>query len=210
MLLTRRIRYLTKAQSKKGVKTLVDFHKVYTKFATPEELWFGVPIQKMPTDLWIYQELINELRPDLIIETGTYYGGTALYLAMVCAALHYGEVVTIDINQKTYYTHNLVKRITGSSVSPQVYAQVLKLAKNKRVMVVLDSSKTKKHVLKELELYSPLIPVDGYIIVEHTTKRGVKGALLEFLKNNRKFESDRAREKFMLTDNPAGYLRRIK
>src|SRR5262245_4221062 len=60
--------------------------------------WLGVPVQKNPADLWVYQELLHELRPELIVETGTYAGGSALFLAAICDILGVGSVVTVDID----------------------------------------------------------------------------------------------------------------
>ena len=65
--------------------------------ARADTRWLGVRTDKCPLDLWIYQELLHELRPDLIVETGTAFGGSALYFASLCDLLGHGRVLTIDV-----------------------------------------------------------------------------------------------------------------
>jgi len=184
--------------------------------------WLGVPVQKCPLDLWIYQEIIYETRPDLIIECGTASGGSALYLASICELLGCGQVITIDINpQPDRPPHPRITYLTGSSTSPEIIEQVRALAAGAtRVMVVLDSDHHKDHVLQELRIYSTLVTVGCYLIVEDTNLNGHPvapdfgpgpwEAVEEFLGENHDFEIDKSREKFMLTANENGYLKRIR
>ena len=118
--------------------------------------WLGTPIQKFPTDLWIYQELIYKLRPDLIVETGTLYGGSALFLATILEAANHGRVISVDISdgpdpEKPRPRHRRLKYIKGSSTDEIV---LLKLEEESAgldtVMVILDSDHSKEHVLAEL------------------------------------------------------------
>ncbi|HMF83391.1 MAG TPA: CmcI family methyltransferase [Acidimicrobiia bacterium] len=182
--------------------------------------WLGISIIKNPLDLWIYQEIVHELRPDLIIETGTWIGGSALYLASLCDLVDHGRVVTIDIVEyKGRPEHKRIEYITGSSVEPKVIDQVLEQAHaSETVMVILDSNHRKVHVLDELRLYAPLVTVGSYLIVEDTNVNGHPNyrrhgpgpweAVEEFMREDSRFEIDKSREKFMLTFNPRGYLRR--
>ena len=181
--------------------------------------WMGVPCLKCPLDLWVYQEMLNELRPDLIIETGTFAGGSALYLAHLCDLLGQGNVLTVDIEQRDRPAHPRVTYLTGSSVDPGIVDQVRSRASAARkVMVILDSDHSFEHVSAELEQYSGLVSEDSYLIVEDTnlsghpvhpeTSRGPLEAVRQFLEQRPEFAPDRSREKYLMTFNPGGYLRR--
>ena len=126
--------------------------------------WLGVPTQKCPLDLWIYQEILYEQRPDLIIETGTAHGGSALYMACVCDQLGRGEIVTVDsypIDGRP--RHDRVTYITGSSTAPEVVAEVERLTEGReRVLVILDSDHARGHVLEELRSYGSFVSPDSY------------------------------------------------
>jgi cephalosporin hydroxylase len=84
-------------------RRIVDqFHKFYYDFFVFGEtwgrtFWLGIPAQKLPMDLWIYQEIIYEIKPDVIIETGTECGGSALFLASICDLVQNGKVISIDV-----------------------------------------------------------------------------------------------------------------
>ncbi len=184
--------------------------------------WLGTPVQKTPLDLWVYQEILTELRPDLIIETGTYKGGSALFLASICDLLNHGEVATVDIEEyPNLPKHSRIRYLHGSSTAPEIIEQFKSLAAGKRAVVVfLDSAHTKDHVLNELKLYSPFVTKGSYIVVEDTHFNGhpilphhgpgPMEALDDFLKENRAFAIDSSREKFLLTFNPRGYLRKVR
>ncbi|MGI0056055.1 MAG: cephalosporin hydroxylase family protein [Nitrosarchaeum sp.] len=184
--------------------------------------WLGTSALKLPTDLWIYQEILYDVKPDLIIETGTMYGGSALFLATICDVIKKGSIVSIDINRKdSFPVHERIKYITGSSTDEKTVDQVKNMIKpNDKVMVILDSDHTKNHVLDELKIYSRLVSKDNYLIVEDTAINGhpvepnfgdgPMEAVKEFLKTHDEFEIDKDKEKFLLTWNPNGYLKKIK
>jgi len=202
-----------------------------------ETRFLGYPVCKPPTDLWTLQEIIFETRPTVIIETGTWCGGTALYMAVVLDCMQNygldGRIITIDTADPTDPTsttfhrpnHFRVKYMEGSSTDEKIVEEVKSLIKPEdRVMVNLDSDHCKAHVLKELEIYSPLVTPGMYLIVDDTNlngnpirtldkKLGVdwegpNEALQEFLLTNDDFEIDLDREKYLLTFNPNGYLRK--
>ena len=182
--------------------------------------WLGVRTDKCPLDLWIYQELLHELRPDLIVETGTAFGGSALYFASLCDLLGHGQVLTIDMQeQEGRPEHPRLEYFRGSSVAPETLAHVRRRAEAAQtVLVVLDSDHRKEHVLEELRLYAPLVTPGSYIVVEDTILNGhpvspefgpgPMEAAEEFVRGDSSFEADRRREKLYLTFNPKGYLRR--
>ena len=133
--------------------------------------WLGRHVYKCPTDLWMYQEILHDTRPDLIIETGTFSGGSALFLASMCDLIGGGRIVTIDVEpQDDLPVHPRIKYLAGSSVAPDILEQVREEASgDDRVMVILDSDHSKDHVLAELREYAPLVSDDCYLIVEDTT-----------------------------------------
>ena len=186
--------------------------------------WLGFPLLKCPLDLWIYQELICAHRPRTIIETGTASGGSALFFATICDLLGEGDVLSIDIEGRAPGIRPQHPRITylrGSSTDRDVLRAVRAHVHGRSdAMVILDSDHHKDHVLQELMLYESFVPVGGYLVVEDTNINGHPSypefgpgpmeAVQEFLKRNDSFESDPACERFLLTMNPKGFLRRCK
>lgn len=198
--------------------------------------WLGRPIIQYPQDIVAIQEIIWEVKPDLIIETGIAHGGSLILSASILEIIGKGMVLGIDIdvrkhNKIAITQHPLYKRITmiqGSSVDQSIVNKVYDLTKDKKtVMVFLDSNHTHEHVLKELELYSPLVTKGSYLVVFDTiignmpdlffSKRqwnktnNPKTALMEFLKKNKRFKIDRfIEDKLLITAVPCGYLKCIK
>jgi cephalosporin hydroxylase len=205
---------------------LIDgFHRLYYESGEAGGTWkdtrfLGVPTWKSPLDLWVYQELLWELRPGLIVETGTAHGGSALYLATLCETIGSGEVVSIDIGEwPDRPAHPRLTYVVASSTDPQVVAQVAERARTAgAVLVVLDSDHSRDHVLAELRAYAPLVTPGSYLVVEDTNVNGhpvyeafgpgPMEAVQDFLKERDDFEVDRSREKFLLTFNPGGWLRK--
>jgi cephalosporin hydroxylase len=182
--------------------------------------WLGAQALKNPLDLWVYQEIVFETRPEVIVETGTYRGGSALFLASICDLVGAGEVVSIDIEpeREDYPRHPRITYLAGrSSTDPDVVAEVSERAAGKPLLVVLDSDHSRAHVAAELDVYAPLVPFGCYLIVEDSNiglirKDLVPGpleAVEDFLAGTDEFEIDREREKFLITFNPSGYLRRV-
>ena len=196
------------------------FHRIFYGSAVwGESRWLGTRAVKNPLDLWVFQEIITETRPELIIETGTHSGGSGLFLASVCELLDCGRVVSIDIEptKPSYPSHPRLTYLGGrSSTDPAVVAEVRELSAGKRTMVILDSDHAQRHVEDELKAYAPLVTEGCYAIVEDSNIGPIRPDLLpgpmqaieSFLAANDEFEVDAARERFMLTFNPRGYLRR--
>jgi cephalosporin hydroxylase len=202
--------------------TIRDFHCLYYDSRVWQRTsWRGVPVYKCPLDLWIYQEICHEVKPDLIVECGTCLGGSALYLASICEDIGHGQVLTIDITpHPNRPAHQRLTYLTGSSTSPEVLAIVTsKINPGDTVLVILDSDHSKSHVAQELALYGPIVTLGSYMIVEDGNVNGnpvapehgpgPTEAISEFLAGTREFVVDRDREKFLLTWNPNGYLRKI-
>ena len=199
------------------------FHQIYYKSKVWQNTsWLNYPVFKYPTDLLIYQEIIFETKPDIIIETGTLKGGSALFLASVLDLVNNGRVITIDIRHpQNMPQHQRITYLLGSSTSEEIVAKVESMVTaGKKIMVILDSDHTKEHVINELRIYSRFVNKGGYIIVEDTdvefyslpseARVGALKAVRAFLKENKDFMVDKSREKFYLTCSPEGYLQRIK
>ena len=184
--------------------------------------WLGHRIQKFPGDVWVYQEILSELRPDWILETGTNWGGSAYFLASICDLLGHGRVVTIDLDAKPDPPeHERITYVAGSSTDPEIVDSVRTMvAESQTVLVILDSDHSYGHVASELRAYSDLVTLGSYLIVEDTNIAGhpvLRGlatgpyeAVDDFLSGDTRFERDHSREKFMMTFNPGGYLKRIR
>jgi len=188
----------------------------------------NVPIEKNPLDLWMMQQIIYEVQPELIVETGTWRGGSALYWAHTLrdTGLANSRVVTVDIQDihegasanplwKQYVTF-----YKGSSTDADIVAKIAALAKGKKVLVALDSDHSMTHVLAELKAYSPFVGHGSYLVVEDTHMDGVPtapdfgpgplAAVNKFLEDGGRtdFEQDLTREAYIMTFNPGGWLKR--
>ncbi|MFK7931395.1 MAG: CmcI family methyltransferase [Myxococcota bacterium] len=200
------------------------------------ELWIwddlsylGVHIQKNPPDLFMMQQIIHEIRPDYIVETGTLHGGSAVYWAHVLDGLGLTEsrIITVDIEDQTQEAakqplwQEYVEFIHADSVAPSTIAEVKRrLAGGGTVLVVLDSLHTAEHVQREMELYGELVTPGSYMVVEDTNIDGVPvlpgygpgqmAGVIDYLDTggDAKFEQDFSREKLLFTYNPGGWLRR--
>ena len=179
--------------------------------------WRGVPVFKTPTDLWVYQELIEELRPDVIIETGTCYGGSALFFRNILDLIHpHGNVISIDIDQSKLFQKakdsSGIRFIEGSSTDIAVATHVqehIATINAQRVMVVLDSNHEEQHVLQELALYAPLVTKGSALIIEDTNTAGPNEAVEQWAPLHPEFKVSMMCEKFMLTFNRGGYFERV-
>lgn len=208
------------------------FHRLYYKSwqrgrkgpspATLSVHWFGHQMIKCPFDLWTYQEIITEYRPDVVIETGTFRGGTALFIASLMELLGHGRVITIDVEAYDGRPlHARIAYVLGSSTAPETLAQLKQMiGAQDRCLVILDSDHSERHVARELRLYRDFVQPGGYLIVEdsnvngHPVMRrhgpGPMEAIGAFLAEDDRFQPDAEMERFLLTMNPRGYLRRIR
>lgn len=184
--------------------------------------WLGRPIIQYPQDMVAMQELLWEVKPDLIIETGIAHGGSLIFYASILELIatctgHEGKVLGIDIdirphNRKAIEDHPMFKRINmiqGSSIAPEIVDQVLEKAKGaKKILVCLDSNHTHDHALAELEAYAHLTSVGSYCVVFDTLIEDMgqgaypdrswgpgnnpKTAVWEYLKTHSEFEIDKS------------------
>lgn len=197
--------------------------------------WMGRPIIQTPVDMMAMQELIWQVKPQVIIETGVAHGGSLLFYASLLELLGEGEVVGIDIdirahNRAAIEAHPMSKRlhlVQGSSTAPEVIEQVRgRVAGKQRVMVCLDSNHTEAHVLAELEAYSTLVTPGSYLVVFDSVVEDLspgffadrpwdvgdnpKTAVRKWLPTHPEFAIDRDFEnKLLLTVCPDGFLKRL-
>ena len=203
--------------------------------------WLGRPIIQYPQDIMAMQELIWSIQPDLIIETGIAHGGSLIFSASMlelnaaCGGPKDAEVIAIDIdirkhNRDEIESHPMFKRISmieGSSIAPEIIAQVEgKTINKKKILVCLDSNHTHDHVLAELEAYAPMVSKNSYCIVFDTIIEDLptdifidrpwgagnnpKTAVWEYLKSHPKFEIDNNIDnKLLISVAPDGYLKRV-
>lgn len=200
-----------------------NFHKLYYYLGASgqtweDTFWFGVKTLKCPLDMWIYQEIIYKVKPDVIIECGTASGGSALFMASICDYLNKGVVLTIDnLEDMSRPKHKRIKYFLGSSIDIDIVSQVKKNIKNgDKVLVILDSDHRKEHVFSELKIYSKLVTKKSYLIVEDTNVYGhpvlkeygpgPMEAVVEFMEGNKDYRVDKYWEKFLFTFNPSGFL----
>jgi cephalosporin hydroxylase len=188
--------------------------------------WLGARVVKCPLDFWVYQEILFERRPDVIVETGTAFGGSALFLASVCDLIGGGRIVTIDIEPRDGLpTHPRITYLAGDSAAPEIVSQVREsIAEGDEVMVILDSKHHRDHVLAEMRAYGPLVTPGQYLVAEDTTinltvpkpkdrpypRPGPRDAVDEFLAEQDRFVLDRSREKFFMTVAAGGFLRCVR
>lgn len=209
-------------------KGLVDeFHKFFYypigEYRGKNEVrWFGRMTMKPPMDMMLYQEIIYENNPDVIVETGTAFGGSAYYFATLFDLLGNGRVISIDkfVIEEELPEHERIDYWVQDSTSETLVAAIKdQVGHNQSVMVVLDSDHSKEHVLKELDLYSPLVTKGQYLVVEDTNinghpvmkdfGEGPYEALQEWLPKHPEFVVDTKREHFIFSQNSGGWLKRL-
>ncbi|RZB38064.1 MAG: hypothetical protein SRB2_00410 [Desulfobacteraceae bacterium Eth-SRB2] len=185
--------------------------------------WMGIPILKNVLDAWIYQEILYEVQPHVVIEIGSRYGGSTKYFADIMGILGKGEVVSIDMDRSVYdLEHERVTALTGNSSDPEILSAVEERCKNKTVMVIQDGDHRMPQVLEDLENYSKFVSINSYFIIEDGIvdlyhhgdslgfeEKGPLAAIEEFLSHNSHFAIDSSRERYLLTYNPKGFLKRI-
>jgi cephalosporin hydroxylase len=213
------------AETKNAAANFQRFY--YDSLVWKNTKWLGIRSEQAPTDNWSMQEIITELQPDYIVESGTMNGGSTLFYAAVLSYVNpNGKVITIDVEPHVEEAAKLplwqqrVEMVVGSSVDPKVIGHIAQEIQGKRVLVTLDSLHTHDHVLKEMEIYSKLVTPGSYLVVQDTNLNGhpvdpewgpgPMEAVQDFLKTHDEFVADRSREKYLLTFYPGGWLKRVR
>ena len=200
------------------------FHSLY--YSSPERTWnntrwMGRKTMRCPLDLWVYQEILHDIKPDIVIETGTNEGGGTHFLASIMDVIGKGKVIGVDIEElDNRADHERITYIKGSSISNEIVRKVSEMIEpDHAVLVILDSDHNMPHVLEEMKIYSEFVTKGSYMIVEDSNINGHPimpkwgpgpfEAIQKFLQENNFFEIDRSQEKFYLSFNPNGYLKKI-
>jgi cephalosporin hydroxylase len=190
--------------------------------------YFGIPLRKNPLDLWIYQEMIFDLKPDLIIEIGSAHGGSTLWLAHQLDLLgdDRAKVLSLDIDRTPYLaSHPRITELTGDSASEEIVRQVKPHCESASVVLILhDGNHSAEGVTKDLAAYADMVTPGSYLVVEdglgdvkrqwgesqYTGEGGPLKAVLEFLKTRDDYQIDYDKERYILTQNNLGFLRRVR
>lgn len=194
----------------------------------------GYPACKIPLDLWVLHDLFCQYRFSRVVETGTAGGGTTLWYAMLMEMLGIedGRVLSVDVDPAEAYgvrpQHPRIEYVTGSSTDPALVADVAArfLDPALPTLVNLDSDHHAPHVLRELELWAPLVPVNGWLVVEDTNGspvdthpetglpvmvEGPLAGVMEYLERHPgEFTREVVCERYWLTMNPHGWLQRAR
>jgi cephalosporin hydroxylase len=163
--------------------------------------WRGIPVQKLALDLWVLQEIIQSTRPDVVLETGSKFGGSAAYLADLLQLAGGGRVISVDCSLDVVHDavrdDDRIEFVEGDSVDAAIVAQVR----------------------AELDAYAGLVAEGCYLVVEDTIVNGNPilpdfgpgpgEAVASWIETHPEFEIDRSREHLMATFHPGGYLRRL-
>jgi len=201
----------------------LDYHQKNVVF--DKVSWMGIPTLKNVLDLWVYQELIYSLRPDLIIEMGSFKGGSTLYLAQMLEQIGHGCIISVDLDHSHFMaSHTRITTVTGSTQDPAIIERLKGEASGRSVMIIHDADHSRNMVLADLQTYADLVSKNSYFIVEDGvvdlfaedtllgSTMGGPGplpAVRKFLEQDQRFIIDRSCERYLLTYNPCGYLKKI-
>jgi cephalosporin hydroxylase len=183
----------------------------------------GVEARKMVLDAWVYQDIIYETRPDVVIEIGNKFGGSTLYLAHLLDIVGNGQVIGVDIDHSVFQPrHPRIQLVTGDSSAHETLHRVQEIVGGRNALVIHDGDHNTEHVLADLRAYSQFVALGGYFVVEDTVSdvfragdglgniNGPMHAVRQFLREDTRFEADIDREYFIVTYNPRGYLKRVR
>jgi cephalosporin hydroxylase len=185
--------------------------------------WLGNPILQNVLDLWTIQETIAEIKPELLIETGTNQGGSALFYAHLFDLMGKGRVITVDVDKLHSIQHERIEFLIGSSVSNEIASRIKEVVASTDgpVMVILDSDHSTAHVRKELEIYAPCVTTNSYMLVQDGVTDDIPAlgerhppgplyAIRDFLTTHKEFAIDRERcDRFIITQHTDGWLKKI-
>lgn len=221
---TKKLEWLVEKFNPPGWNNFYDYKKFnrstyHTRFLNkknPFPKWMGTEILKYPNDLFLYQELLFNNKPDFLVEVGTYKGGSALFFANVFDMIGKGCVISVDKDNLNPPEHPRIKYINGRATDKGILDKVKEIIGDKTVMVSLDGNHHRTHVKRQLRKYCNMVTQGQYLVVEDTVPHskaespGPKEAVEWFVKNNKKFKQENLGDRFYFSQNPEGWLRRIK
>jgi cephalosporin hydroxylase len=183
--------------------------------------WLGHRVGNCPTDLLAYQDLIAEVKPAWVIETGAGDGGRALFLATICELVDHGQVLSINPGVgEDHPKHPRLRYLEGNPIDESTIEQVREIVgETPNALVILGSSRGVVHMAKEFELYSPFAAIGSYVVMINTILNGnpvlpefgagPAEAVNQIMRTRSDFEQDPYMEKYGLTFNPGGFLKRM-
>ncbi|MFL5913843.1 MAG: CmcI family methyltransferase [Gaiellaceae bacterium] len=191
--------------------------RLYDELTERESRWMGVRSLKNPLDAWVYQEILFEVRPEVVVELGSAFGGSTLFLCHMLDLVGLdAQVVSVDVaHSELAAEHPRIAKVSGNTRDPAVVARVRELCEGKRVLVIHDADHAADVVIEDLRDYGPLVAPGSYLIVEDGVRDFLGGldgpfaAVEQFLSESRDFEVDESRERYLFTYNPRGFLRRV-
>ncbi len=189
---------------------------LYGAITESESNWMGVRCLKNPLDAWIYQEILFEVRPEVVVELGSAFGGSTLFLCHMLDLLQLdAPVVSVDHSHSSFAAeHPRIEKVTGDTRDPAVVAKVGQIAAGRRGLVIHDAEHSADVVLEDLRNYGPMVAPGSYLIVEDGVRDFLAGlpgpvtAIEQFVSEFPEFEVDRSRERYLFTYNPRGFLYR--
>lgn len=183
--------------------------------------WLGHPVWQNILDLWTIQETLAEVRPELLIETGTNRGGSSMFYANLFDLMGQGRIVTVDVEKLHDRSHPRITYLLGSSTDAAIVGKIAAMVGEVKgpVMVILDSDHSEGHVRRELDAYASFVTPGSFCLVQDGVidtlplfagaRPGPLPAIKSFLESTSDFEVDHERcERFPITHHPLGWLRR--
>ena len=170
----------------------------------------GHKVIKFPEDLILYQQVLYQKQPDVLVEVGTKFGGSALFFANMFDIIRKGKVISIDVADfPNKPVHPRITYLIGKSLSEEVVKEVKKRVKGKSTMVVLDGSHMMETVNEELRVYGNIVSPGQYMVVEDTHDQRLK-VVARFLKRNREFKKTNITNQFLIHLTRDGWLLKRK
>jgi cephalosporin hydroxylase len=213
----RKFDWMIKKFNPPGWTDIEDEVKYYRHFTSKEHKfpkWMGVDVIKYPNDLITYQEIMFENKPDVLIETGTHKGGSALFFASVFDAIGKGQVITIDKYDNEPPKHPRITYIVDRTTEKRTLDKVKQMVKGKTVMASLDSNHHRSHVKRELVRYGAIVTKGQYMVVEDTcyNRQGKKSdpakAVEWFLARTKNFKVMPLEKKYKYSLARGGWLKK--
>ena len=206
-------------------RSVADYMRTLQWKMLDNSTYFGVRTWKFPFDIWVYRELIFDARPDVLVEIGNRFGGSALWFAHLFDVLGHGRVIAVDIDQSEVHPlarrHPRITWIEGDGVEAAVRVMPL-IDQSESVFVVEDASHTYSHTLELMRVYGALVTPGQYMVIEDTVLHngvenpyfldpGAHASVAAYLGSGTascEWEMDRGAERYAITWNPTGFLRR--
>jgi cephalosporin hydroxylase len=192
--------------------------RLYDELTERESRWMGARSLKNPLDAWVYQEILYEVRPEVVVELGSAFGGSTLFLChMLDLIAVEARVISVDVaHSELEAEHARIEKVSGNTRDPGVVGRVRDLCKGKRALVIHDADHSADVVIEDLRDYGPLVAPGSYLIVEDGVQDYLSGhpgpaaAVERFLAESPEFEVDESRERYLFGYNPRGFLRRTR